>query len=87
MSNLLDNLTEETHNIKCKDSKCFLEHESVTDNLIKNKCLSCNKYYANKIYEELKKKFKNTYKLSNNGINQFILLLRKIVYPYEYIDE
>ena len=24
---------------------------------------------------------------SNNDINRFILLLRKVVYPYEYMDE
>ena len=87
LSNLVDNLTVETHKTKCKDSKCFLEYESFTDHLIKNKCLSCNKYYANKIYEELKKRFKNTIKLSNNVINQFVFLLRKSVYPYEYMDE
>ena len=32
------------------------------------------------------KKFPNTYKFCNNGINKFLLLLRKGVYPYEYID-
>ena len=30
---------------------------------------------------------KNTFKFSSNNINKFILLLRKGVYPYEYIDE
>ena len=49
--------------------------------------MSCNKDYSNKIDEELKKSFKNTFKLSNNYINKFILLLRKVVYPYEYLDE
>ena len=34
LSNLLDNPTERTHIIKRKDCNCFLEHESVTDNLI-----------------------------------------------------
>ena len=38
--------------IKCKDCDCFLEYESVKDNLIKCKCLSCNKDYSNKIDEE-----------------------------------
>ena len=28
----------------------------------------------------------NTYKFSNHDNNKFILLLRKGVYPYEYID-
>ena len=32
------------------------------------------------------KKFKNTSKFCNNDINKFILLLRKSIYPYEYLD-
>ena len=55
--------------------------------MIKQKCLSCNKDYSNKIDEELKKRFKNTLKFSNNNNNKFILLLRKGVYPYEYMHE
>ena len=43
LSNLVDNLTEEIHIIKCKCFHCFLEYGSVKDNLIKYKCLSCNK--------------------------------------------
>ena len=86
-SNLADNLTERIHKIKCKDCDCFLEYESVRDKLIKYKCLSCNKDYSNKINEEFKKRFKSTFKFSNNDINKFILLWRKGVYPYEYMDE
>ena len=37
--------------------------------------------------KELIKQFKNTFRFFNNDINRFILLLRKGVYPYEYIDE
>ena len=55
--------------------------------MLKYKCLSCNKDYSNKIDEELKKQFKNTFKFSNNDINKLMLLLRKVIYPYEYIDE
>ena len=32
LSNLVDNLAEGIHKTKCKDSDCFLEYESVTDN-------------------------------------------------------
>ena len=66
LSNLVDNLTERIHKVKCKDCDRFLEYESVKDNLVKYKCLSCNKNYSNKIDEELKKRFKNTIKFSNN---------------------
>ena len=40
-----------------------------------------------KIDEELKKRFKSTFKFTNNEINKFILLLKKGFYPYEYMDE
>ena len=55
LSNFVDNLAEGVHEIKCKDCGCFLEYESAKDNLIKCKCLSCNKNYSNKIDEELKR--------------------------------
>ena len=87
LSNLVDNLTEGIHKIKCKDSDCFLEYESVKDNLIKYKCLSCNKHYPNKIDEELERIFKKTLKFSDNDIKKFILLLRRGVYPYKYMHD
>ena len=35
---------------------------------------------------ELIKKFPNTYQFCNNDLNKLTLLLRKGVYPYEYMD-
>ena len=32
------------------------------------------------------RKFPNTYLLCNKDLNKFALLLRKGIYPYEYID-
>ena len=63
LSNLVDNSTKGILKIKCKNCDCFLEYESVKENSIKYKCLSCNKNYSNKIDYELKKRFKNTFKL------------------------
>ena len=76
--NLVDNLAEGIHKIKCKDCNCFLDYESMKDNFIKYKCLSCSKDYSSKLDEKLKKRFKNTFTFSNNDINKFILLLRKV---------
>ena len=87
LSNLVDNLAEVVHGIKCKNCDCFLEYESVKDNFIKFKCLFCNKDFSNKLDEKLKKRFKNTFKFSNNDTNKLILLLRKGVYPYECMDD
>ena len=85
LSNLVDNLTEEIYKIKCKVCDCFFEYGSVKDNLIKYK--SCYKSYSNKLDEKLKKQFKNTFKFSDNDISKSILLLRKGVYPQEYMDK
>ena len=87
LSNLVDNLAEGIQKIECKDCDSFREYESFSDDLIKHKCLSCNRDYSNKLDEKFKKRFKNTFKFSNNDINKFILLLRKGVYPYEYMDD
>ena len=78
LPNLIDNLNKGIHKTKCKGCNCFFEYETVKDHLIKHECLSCNKDYSNKLKEELKNKFKNTFKFSNNEINRFILLLKKL---------
>ena len=41
--NLADNLAKGIHKNKCKDCDCLLEYKSITNNLIKYKCPSCNK--------------------------------------------
>ena len=51
------------------------------------KCFNCNIYYIyKKIKNDLIKKLKNTFSFCNNDLNKFVLLLRKGVYPYEYMD-
>ena len=54
LSNLVDNLAERIHKIKCK-SDFFLEYENVKGNLIKYKWLFFNKDYLNKLDEKNKK--------------------------------
>ena len=84
LSNLVDNLIEGIRKTKCKDCDCFLEYESVKDDLIKYECYICNKDYSNELGEKLKRRFKNTFKFSNNDY-KFILLLRQDA--YEHMDE
>ena len=47
----------------------------------------CNKNYQRKFDEKLKERFFNTHKFYNDDNNKFILLLRKVIYPYEYMDD
>ena len=37
-------------------------------------------------FKVLTKRFPSTFKLCNNNVKMFLLLLRKGVYPYEYMD-
>ena len=50
------------------------------------RCFRCKKNYENAFNEELIQRFANTYEFCNGGLNKFILLLRKGVYKYEYMD-
>ena len=76
LSNLVNNLSEGTHKIKCKyghnDKKyetcgitcevcgCFLKYTNIKDELIEYKCLCCDKIHQQKFDEKLKERFFNT---------------------------
>ena len=51
----------------------------VIDEALIFRCFNCKKNY------EIEK-FASTYKFCNNDLNKFVMLLRKGVYPYEYMD-
>ena len=87
LSKLVDNLTEGIHNNKCLDCNSCLDYVRITKNeKLLLKCFNCDIYYKKKFNKDLIKKIKNTYSFCNNDLNKFILLLRKGVYPYEYLD-
>ena len=86
LSKLVDNLSEGIHNNKCLDCNSCLDYVKIKNEKLLLKCFNCNTYYKKKFNKDLIKKFKNTYSFCNNDLNKFVLLLRKAVYPYEYMD-
>ena len=86
LSKLVDNLSEGIHNNKCLDCNSCLDYIKIKNEKLLLKCVNCNNYYKKKFNRDLIKKFKNTYSFCNNDLNEFVFLLRKGVYPYEYMD-
>ena len=86
LSKLVDNLSEGIHNNKCLDCKCCLDYIKTKNEKLLLKCFNCNTYNKKKFNKDLIKKFRNTYSFCDNDINKFVLLLRKGVYSYEYVD-
>ena len=86
LSKLVDNLRENIHNNKCdkcKSNLCFVRAMNETLLL---KCIDCEKEYEKGFNKELLERFSNTYEFCGNDLNKFLILLRKGVYPYEYMD-
>ena len=50
------------------------------------RCFECKKDYKKNFNRKLIERFANIYEFCNENINKFILLLKKGVYPYEYMD-
>ena len=86
LSRLVDNLSEGIHNNKCSDCESNLDYIKIKNEKLLLKCFNCNSYYKKKFNKDLNKKFKKTYSFCNDDLNKFILLRRKGVYPYEYMD-
>ena len=86
LSKLVDNLSEGIHNNKCVDCNSCLDYIQIKNEKLLLKFFNCNTYYKKKFNKDLMKKFKNTYSFCNSDLNKFILLLRKGVYPHEYMD-
>ena len=87
LSKLVKYLSKETsYSTKCTDCKSIIDYMSFKDDQLIFRCFECKKNYQEEFDKDLIYRFANTYKFCNEGINTFIFLLRKGVYPYEYMD-
>ena len=86
LSKLVDNLSEGLHNDKCKDCKSYFDYMTTKDEKLIFRCFSCKKNYEKDFNKDLIQRFANIYEFCNGDLNKFILLVRKCVYPYEYMD-
>ena len=73
------------HN-KCLDCESCLDYIKTQNEKLILKCFNCKQYYEKRFNKELIERFTSTYEFCNKNLNKFILLLRKGVYPYEYMD-
>ena len=85
LSKLVNNLSEGLHNDRCIDCKSCLDYIATKDEQLIFRCLRCKKNYEKDFNKELIQRFANIYEFCN-GDHKFIFLLRKGVYPYEYMD-
>ena len=94
MSSKLPNLVDNLSKINNKDFKICMERKNIKsecefielkNNRLNYKCKECNGT-SNKSINDLIKKFPRMYKFCDGNINRFVMLLRKGVYSYQYMD-
>ena len=86
LSKLVDNLSEVLLNNKCVNCESCLDYIKNKDEKLIFKCFNCKQKYEKDFDKELIKMFASAYEFCNKDLNKFVLLLRKGVYPYEYMN-
>ena len=90
LSELVDNMSGTFNSIECKSciEKIKINSECCFVGLKNNrlyKCKECNAKWKRPINESIEN-FLSVYQFCNGDLNKFVLLLRKGIYPYEYMD-
>ena len=92
LSDLVDSLSE-INRKKCRSCKkienldfeyCFVELNN--DDKLVYKCGECKKEREEPLDHKLIENFPSVYEFCEGDLDKFVLLLRKGVYPYEYMD-
>ena len=65
---------------------CLEYLSAANDNQLTFNCSKCNKNHNKDFNEDLINRFASTYEFCDKDINKFIFLLRKGIYPYEYMN-
>ena len=86
LSSFVDNLSEVFHSDKCTDCKSCLDYMMLKDYQLVFRYFLCKMIDKKDFNKKFIKGFANIYEFCNGDTNKFILLLRKGVYPYEYMD-
>ena len=86
LASLVDNLSEGLHKDKCIDCQACLDFMMFKDDQLIFRCFDYKKNYKKDFNKDLIKRFASTYEFWNKDIDKCILLLRKIIYPHEYMD-
>ena len=90
-SDLVDNMSGILNSIECKSCMdkikinseyCFVGSKN---NKLICRCKECKKYWKRSI-EGIIEKFHSIYQFCNGNLNKFVLLIRKLVYLYEFMD-
>ena len=90
LSSLVDHLSK-IYKKECKGCEERRKIKSVCNfiglknNKLNYECKECKKRWLKPV-NGLIKKFPNMHQFCNRHINQFVLLLRRVVYLYEYMD-
>ena len=86
LSGFVDNLSDGLYSYDSPDCKSELDM-IIKNNKVIFRCFECKKNYSKDFDHELIKRFANVYEFCNEDvINKFMLLLRKGIYLYEYMD-
>ena len=84
--NFVDNVSGALYNNMCINCKSFLDYMVFKYDQLIFRCFEYKKNYMRDFNKDLMKRFASTHGFCNEDINKFILILRKAVFPNEYMN-